>query len=57
MYSQKLNYAAASLFPKQNYNVLSLNFHVHVSVSDLCIPRINLPIFLQPNRQTDPGNI
>jgi hypothetical protein len=25
---------AALLFPKQNYNVLSPNFHIHVSVSD-----------------------
>ncbi len=43
MYSQKLN-CAASLFQKQNYNVLSPNFHIHVSVSDLYIPRISLPI-------------
>ncbi len=48
---------AASLFPKQNYNVLSPNFHIHVSVSDLYIPRIGLPILLQPKRQTDSGNI
>jgi hypothetical protein len=32
----------ASLFPKQNYNVLSLNFHIHVSVSDLYISTIGL---------------
>ncbi len=25
---------------KQNYNVLSPNFHIHVSVNDLYIPRI-----------------
>ncbi len=56
MYSQKWNYVA-SLFPKQNYNVLSPNFHIHVSVSNLYIPRLGLPILLQPNRQTDPGNI
>jgi len=31
-----------SLFPKQNYNVLSPNFHIHVSVSDFYIPRIGL---------------
>jgi hypothetical protein len=29
----------------------------HVSVSDLCIPRIGPHIFLQQSRQTDPGNI
>ncbi len=34
---------------------LNPNF-IHVSVSDLYIPRIGLPIWLQPNRQTDPGN-
>jgi hypothetical protein len=33
MYSQKWN-CAVSLFSKQNYNVLSPNFHIHVSVSD-----------------------
>jgi hypothetical protein len=43
--------------PKQNYNILSPNFHIHVSVSDLYIPRIGLPILLQPNRQTDPAEI
>jgi len=44
-------------FQKQSYNVLSLNLHIYVSVSHLYIPRISLPILLQPNRQTDPGNI
>jgi hypothetical protein len=34
------------------YNVLSSNFLIHVSVSDLYIPRIGLHILLQPNRQT-----
>jgi hypothetical protein len=56
MYSQKCH-SAASLFPKQNYNVLSPNFNIHVSVSDSYIPRNCLPILLQPNRLTDPGNI
>jgi len=36
---------------------MSPNFHIHVSVSNFNIPRIGLPIMLQPNRQTDPGNI
>ncbi len=48
------NVSAASLYC---YNVLSHNFHIHVSVSNLYIPRIGLPILLQPNRQTDPKNI
>ncbi len=34
LYSQKWN-CTLSLFTKQNYNVLSPNFHIHVSVSDL----------------------
>ncbi len=33
------------------------NIHIHVSVSDLNIPRIGLRIFLQQNRQIDCGNI
>jgi hypothetical protein len=36
---------------------LSSNFHIHVSVSDLYIPRIGPHIFLRQNMQTDPGNI
>jgi hypothetical protein len=35
----------------------SPNFYIHVSVSDLYIPRIGLPILLQENMWTDPGNI
>jgi hypothetical protein len=31
--------------------------HVFVSDSDLCIPMIGLPLWLQQNRQTDPRNI
>jgi hypothetical protein len=36
---------------------LSPNFHIHVSLSVLYIPRIGPHISLQQNRQTDPGNI
>jgi hypothetical protein len=32
------------------------DFHIHVSVSDLYIPRIGLPILLQENVWTDSGN-
>jgi hypothetical protein len=35
------------LFPKQNYNVLSPSSYTHVSVRDLYISRIGLPILLQ----------
>jgi hypothetical protein len=46
------------LFPKQNYNVLSpsSNSYTHISVRDLYISRISLPILLQGNKWTDPGN-
>jgi hypothetical protein len=33
------------------------NSYIHVSVSDLYIPRIGLPIWLEQIRQADPGNI
>jgi hypothetical protein len=33
-------------------NALSPSFHIHVSVSNLYIPRIGLPILLRPNSQT-----
>ncbi len=36
---------------------LSPNLHIHVSVSHLYISRICPHIWLQQNRQTDPGNI
>ncbi len=56
MYSQKWN-GLAPLFLKQNFNVLSHNFDIRVSVSHLYIPRIGLTLLLQPNRQTDIGII
>jgi hypothetical protein len=46
----------ASLFPKQSYNVLSPSIHILVSLSDVDIPTIGLPILLQPNWQTNPVN-
>jgi hypothetical protein len=36
---------------------LSHNFHIHVSMSDLYIPRISPHTSLQQRGQTDPGNI
>jgi hypothetical protein len=36
---------------------LSPNFHIHVSLNDLYIPRISPNISLQQNRQTNPRNI
>jgi hypothetical protein len=43
------------VFPEKELRNLSPNFHIHVSVSDLNIPRIGPHIFLQQNRQTDHG--
>ncbi len=45
------------LFPKQNYNVLSPSSYTHISVRDLYISNIGLPIILQGNMWTDHGNI
>jgi hypothetical protein len=33
------------------------NSYIHISVSDLYIPTIGLPILLQENRWTDGGSI
>jgi hypothetical protein len=40
-----------------NSKQMSPNFHICVSVSDLYIPPIGLPILLQENMWTDCGNI
>ncbi len=45
------------VFPEKEFCGLSPNFYIHVSVSDLTIPRIGPHIFLQQNRQTDRGDI
>jgi len=45
------------IFPEKELHGHSPNFHIHVSVSDLYIPTIDLPILLQENKWTDPGNI
>ncbi len=45
------------LFPKQNDNILCPSSYTHISVRDLYISRIGLPILLQGNIWTDPGNI
>jgi hypothetical protein len=63
---KKSEKAPRSLHCKENPNYvflfwelrgLSPNFHIHVPVSDLNIPRICPHISLLQNRQTDPGNI
>ncbi len=45
------------VFPKIKLGGLVPNSYIYVSVSDLYITRIGLPIWLQQNRQTDSGNI
>jgi hypothetical protein len=45
------------IFPEKELRSLSPNFHIHGSVSDLYISTIGLPILLQENMWTDPGNI
>jgi hypothetical protein len=45
------------IFPEKELCGISPNVHIHVSVSDLYIPTIGLPILLQENMWTDPGNI
>jgi hypothetical protein len=45
------------LFPNQNYTVLSPSSYTHISARELYIYRIGLPIQLQGNMWTKPGNI
>ncbi len=45
------------IFLENEFRRHSPNFHIHVSVSDLIIPTINLPILLQEKFLTNPGNI
>jgi hypothetical protein len=45
------------LFPKHNYNVLYPSSYTHISLRDLYISSIGLPILLQGNMWTDPGNM
>ncbi len=35
------------IFPEKEYRGLSPNFHIHVSVSEMCIPTIGLPVLLE----------
>jgi hypothetical protein len=45
------------ILPEKELHGHSRNLHIHMSVSDLYIPTIDLPILLQENMGTDPGNI
>jgi hypothetical protein len=44
-------------FPQKDFRGLSPNFHIHVFLSDLYLPAIGLPMLLQENKWTYPGNI
>jgi hypothetical protein len=44
------------IFPEKELHGISPNFHTYVSVSDLYISMIGLPIFAAGNMWTDPGN-
>ncbi len=44
-------------FPEKELRGYSPNFYIHVSVNDLYIPLIGLPILMQENRWTKRGNI
>jgi hypothetical protein len=46
-----------SKFKKIKLRAHSPDFHIRVSVSDLYIPTIDLPILMQENMWTNPGNI
>jgi hypothetical protein len=35
------------IFPEKEYRCLSPNFHIHVSVSELYIPTMGLPVLLE----------
>jgi hypothetical protein len=43
------------VFPEKELHGLSPNFHIHVSVSELYIPRIGPQFFLLQKRQNDSG--
>jgi hypothetical protein len=45
------------VFPELKLRGLIPNSNIHISMGDLYIPIVGLLILLQPNRQTDPGNI
>jgi hypothetical protein len=46
-----------NVFPEKELRGLSPISNIHVSASDLYIPMIGPPIFLQHNMQADRGNI
>ncbi len=51
------NENSKQIFPEMELQGRSPGFHIYVSVSDLYIPKIGLPILLQENMWTDLGDI
>jgi hypothetical protein len=47
----------SSVFLSWELRGLSPNFHIHMSVNDLYIPKYRSKYFLQQNRQIDRGNV
>jgi hypothetical protein len=45
------------IFPKMKLRSIITNSYIHVSVSDLYIPRIGLPNWPQQNKHADPVNM
>jgi hypothetical protein len=45
------------IFPEKELRGHSPNFHIHVSMNNLYIPTISLPLLLQENMWTDPGRV
>jgi hypothetical protein len=45
------------IFPEKKLRGLCPNFNIHMSVSELYFHTIGLPILLQENMWTNPGNI
>jgi hypothetical protein len=45
------------VFPEMKLSGLVPSSYIHVSVINLYIPRIGLPVWLQQNGQTNPGYI
>ncbi len=47
VYTAKNQYNLKQIFPEKELRSHSPNFHIHVSVADLFIPTVDLPILLQ----------
>ncbi len=56
-FDMRCNENPSYIFLEKELRGLSPNFHIHVSVSDLYIPRIGPHNFLPQNRHTSLGNI